>query len=89
MKQKTNLQERKSTKPNTGSSKRLIKSVSARLTDKENRLVVAKWEAGGSGMDRELGVRGKLLYLESMGNEVLLYSTGDCVQSLGIDHDGR
>ena len=83
MKQKTNLQERKSTKPNTGSSKRLIKLVSARLTDKENRLVVAKWEAGGSGMDRELGVRGKLLYLETM------YSTGDCVQSLGIDHDGR
>ena len=33
--------------------------------DIENRLVVAKEERGGSGMDKEFGVgRGKLLLLE-------------------------
>ena len=40
-------------------------------------------------MDWEFGVvRGKRLHLEWMGNEVLLYSTGNCVQSFGIEHDG-
>ena len=35
---------------------------------------------GGSGMDRQFGVFGcKLLYLEYMDNEALLYSTGNCV----------
>ena len=42
------------------------------------------------GMDGEFGVgRGKLLYLEWISNEILLYSTGDFVQSLGIEHDGE
>ena len=37
-----------------------------------------------SGMDGEFVVsRGKLSHLERTGNEVLLYSTGSCVQSLG------
>ena len=53
----------------------------------ENRLVVAK--GVGSGTDWEFGVsRCKLLHLEWMGNEVLLYSTGNSIQSLGTDHDG-
>ena len=40
-------------------------------------------------MDREFGVGGcKLLHLEWMGNEVLLYSTGNYIQSLGIEHGG-
>ena len=30
-----------------------------------------------------------LLHLEWMGNEVLQYSTGNYIQSLGIEHDGR
>ena len=30
-----------------------------------------------------------LLYLEKLSNEVLLSSTGNCVQSLGIEHDVR
>ena len=52
--------------------------------------MVAKGEGEGSGMDGEFGVgRCKLLHLEWMGNEVLLYSTGNCVQSLGIGNDGR
>ena len=52
--------------------------------------MVAKGEAGGSGMAREFGVsRCKLLYLGWMDNEVILYSTGHYIQSLGIKHDGR
>ena len=44
----------------------------------------------GSGMDKEFGIsRCKLLYLEWISNEVLLYSTGNYVQSLGLEHDGR
>ena len=46
-----------------------------------DRLVVA--EGGGSGMDGEFGVsRCKLLHLEWVSNEVLLYSTGNYMQSL-------
>ena len=53
----------------------------------ENRLVVAKGEWEGSGMDWEFGVsRCKLLHLEKISNKVLLYSTGKC---LGINHCGR
>ena len=45
---------------------------------------------GGSGMDREFGVGGcKLLHLEWVSSEVLLYSTGNYTQSLEIEHDGR
>ena len=45
---------------------------------------------GGSRMDWEFGVnRCKLLHLEWISNEVLLYSRGNNIQSLGIEHDGR
>ena len=45
---------------------------------------------GGSGMDWEFGVsRCKLLFLEWISNEVLLYSTGNYIQGLVIEHDGR
>ena len=59
-----------------------------RPTDIENRLVVAKGEWGGSGMDWEFEVsRCKLLklYLKWISNEVLLHITGNYIQSLGID----
>ena len=39
----------------------------SRVTDMENRLVVAKGEGGGSGMDGEFG-RCKLLNLEWISN---------------------
>ena len=40
-------------------------------------------------MDGEFGVGGcKLLHLEWISSEVLLCSTGNYIQSLGIDHDG-
>ena len=38
----------------------------------------------------EFGVgRCKLLHLEWISNEVLLYSTENYIQSLGIEHDGN
>ena len=41
-------------------------------------------------MDWKFGVsRCKLFYLEWIRNEVLLYDTGNCVQSPGMDHDGK
>ena len=56
----------------------------------ENRLLVAKGEMGGSGMDWEFGVsRCKLSHLEWTSNEVLLYTTGSDIQSPGIDQDGK
>ena len=40
-------------------------------------------QGGGSGMDWEFGLsRGKLLHLEWISNEVLLYSTGNYISSL-------
>ena len=42
----------------------------------ENRLLVAKGEEG-NGMDCEFGIsRSKLLHLEQISNEMLLYRTG-------------
>ena len=51
--------------------------------------MVAKGERGGNGMDWEFGVsRCKLLHLEWISNEVLLYSTENYIYSLWLDHDG-
>ena len=45
---------------------------------------------GGSGMDWEFGVsRCKLLHLECKSNEILLCSSGNYVQTLVTEHDGR
>jgi len=52
--------------------------------------VVAKGAGGGSGMDWEFGVsRLEPLHLEWIKKEVLLYSTGNYIQSPGIAHDGK
>ena len=57
-----------------------------RLTDMENRLVFAKVEGGGSGMDWKVGVnRCKLLHLEWISNEILLYSTENYIWSLVME----
>ena len=46
----------------------------------ENRLVIAKEEREGVGMDWEFGVsRCKLLHLEWIINEILLYSSGNYI----------
>ena len=53
-------------------------STEKKLMDLENRLVVAKAEWGGGWMDREFGVtRCRLLHLEWISSEILLYSTGN------------
>ena len=59
-----------------------------RLTDTENRLVVAKW-GGGIGWMGSLGLVDASYYIEWISNEVLLYKAGNYVQSLAIEHDGR
>ena len=42
------------------------------------------------GMEWEAGVsRCKLLYIEWINNKVLLYSTGNCIQYPGINHNGK
>ena len=52
--------------------------------------IVKAGVGGGREMDWEFEVsRCKLLHLEWINNEVLLYSTGSSIQSLGTDHDGR
>lgn len=52
-----------------------------RLTDIENRFVVAMWR-GINGMDWKFGVkRCKELLLEWINNKVLLYITGNSIQS--------
>ena len=60
-----------------------------RLTDIDNRPVVAK--AGAEqGQDWELGVSGcKLLHRDWMKNKTLLYDTGNYIQYSGINHNGR
>ena len=68
----------------------ILSTKQKQITDMEGRLVVAKGESGGSRMDRELrGGRCKLLHLEWISNGVLVYSTGNYVQTFGIEHDGR
>ena len=55
-------------------------STEKKIMDLENRLVVAKGIGEGSGMDWEFGVnRWKLLYLQWISNEILLYSTGNYI----------
>ena len=62
-----------------------------RLTDTEIRLVVAKGEGGRRRVmdwEFEVDIR-KLLLSEWMNNKVLLYSTGNYIQSPGINHDEK
>ena len=61
-----------------------------RLTDIENRLVVAKGEGGGEEKDREFGnSRCKVLYTGWKNHKVLLYNTGNYIQYLIISHNGK
>ena len=61
-----------------------------RLTGIENRLVVARGERRGGGLDWEFGIsRCKLLYKEWINNKFLLYSTGNYIQYPVINHNGK
>ena len=45
---------------------------------------------GGKGMDREFGISTcKLLYLEWINTKVLIYGTGNYIQSPGRNHNGK
>ena len=56
-------------------------------SDMENRPVVFKGEEEEGGMFWEFGVRRcKPLHLEWISNDVLLYSTGNYIQSLVMEH---
>ena len=62
------------------------------IMNMESRVVFARgWaERRGKGIDREFGAnRCKTLHLERINNGVLLYSIGNNVQCLGVEHDGR
>ena len=59
-----------------------------RLTDRENRALVAK--GGGEGTIGVSVVSGcKLLHIEWVKNKILLYGTGKYVRYPGINHNGR
>ena len=48
------------------------------------------FQGGGSGMDFEFGGnRCKLLHLDWIDNNILLYGTGNYIESPGIDCDGK
>ena len=56
-----------------------------RVTGKDNILTVAKGEGKESKKDLDFGVsRCKLLHLEWINNNVLLYITGNYIQTPGI-----
>ena len=60
------------------------------ITAKESRIVVPRREWRGSGMDGEFRFgKCKLLHLEWVRNKVILYSSGNSVESLGIEPDGK
>lgn len=57
----------------------------------ENRRLIAKRGGGGDGRgkEQEVGInRCKLLYREQINDQVLLYSTGKCIQYLMINQNG-
>ena len=65
-------------------------NLSKKITDIENRLVVAKGEGVGERMEWEAGVsRCKLLYMEWINNKLLQYSTGNYIQCPMINHNGK
>ena len=52
--------------------------------------MVDKGEGVGEGMQWEVGIRRcKLLYIEWIDNKVLLYSSGNYIQYLMINHNGK
>ena len=62
------------------------KTTRNRLMNIENRPLVAKREQERSGIDGEFGVSSyKLLHLAWVSSEALQYSTGNSMQSLGMD----
>ena len=64
-------------------------STEKKLIYLENRVVVAKEGGEGSGRDWKFGVsRCKIMHSEWISNEILLYSIGNHIYSLLMEHDG-
>ena len=60
------------------------------IMDHGGQNYVCQGRGGETGIDGEFGVsRCWLLHLEWMGDGVLLYSTGNCAQSLGLEHNRK
>ena len=61
-----------------------------RCKDVENRLDVATWKGHGGGMDWGSVIsRCKLLYIEWIENKVLKCDTGNYIQYLVTNHNGK
>ena len=55
-----------------------------------HRLVVAKGDHGGGGLDWEFGIsRGQVLYIDWVSNTARLYSTGNNIQYSITNHNGK
>ena len=65
-----------------------ISTKQKRLTNIENKLVVAKGGRGGKDWEIEVS-RCKLLYIEWINKKVLLFSTGNYIQYLVITYNGK
>ena len=64
-------------------------STEQKQTHKHEETHSCRGAGGGSEMGWEIGVsRCQLSYLEWIRNEVLLYSTGNYIQSFLTEHDG-
>ena len=73
---------------NYGTNKPIYKTETDSQTGRTDLVSKGKW--GDRGMDREFAVgRCKLLHLEWINNKVLLYSTGNYIQSPGINHNRK
>ena len=65
-------------------------NLSTKQTHIGNRLVVAKGDGGGEGMEWEFGIsRCKLLHIGWINNNLLLYSTGNYIQYPVINRNGK
>ena len=68
----------------------ILSTKQTQIVAMESRQVFARKEGRGSGMDGGFGLSiCKLLHLEWICNGILLYGTGNYVQSLGLEHSGR
>ena len=58
-------------------------------TDKENKLMVTKWESRGGISEKFEISRYKLLYVKQINNKDLLCSIGNYTQYLAIIYNGK
>ena len=64
----------------------ILSTKQKQIMDMDSRLVGARGKGRGRGLDGSFKL---VLHLEWISNEVLLYSSGNYTQSLGVDHDAR